>query len=75
MIKGWRLNPGWCGFKEQQASTRMLERAMKSQLELAQASSDRNAAWIEEQRRHNAECHARKEAAGELASQTERHDH
>lgn len=76
MIRGWRMHPGWVALHDQRESSRATEKIVREQLSYSKEANDRNAAWVEEQRRHNAECHARKEAAGELTSQQpERHDH
>lgn len=71
MIKGWRLDPSWRQYYDgrdyQKRQDKMMEQVVENQRRLVADAEKVHA----ENRQHNAECHARKEAAGELTSQQE----
>lgn len=67
MIKGWRNDPNWVAYYAGIESQKRLDRALQEQLANQRISLARQAQMAEENAKHNAECHARKVASGEIA--------
>lgn len=66
MRKGWRNDPNWCGFYEGQRVNREMLRQQVAMVKAQEDTRRLQQQMYEENARHNAECHARKVAAGEI---------
>lgn len=66
MIKGWRSNPDWVSFYFGKKANEEQLRLFRSMQRTNEETAARQKDIIEEQRKHFAECHAAKAAAGEV---------